>query len=214
MQLASIFVGKPVKADYNGNKISTGIFKKKVDGPVKVTSINIEGDKQADLTVHGGVDKAVYAYPAEHYKFWESERTDLHFELGYFGENLATYGLDETNTFIGDVFEMGSIILQVTSPRMPCFKLGIRMGDSRFVKDFMKAEKNGFYFKVLQEGTIEAGDEIRKIKQDGHQLSVKEVIQLYTTRKSDKELLRKAIDSPSLPQDWVDHFEVILLRLP
>ncbi|WP_462252372.1 MOSC domain-containing protein [Ekhidna sp.] len=214
MHLDSIYVGKLTKAEFNGHEISTGIFKNKVDGPVRVSTFNVEGDKQADLKVHGGVDKAVYAYPAEHYEFWKEERSDLHFEKGNFGENLSTYGLDETNTFIGDVYELGSILLQVTSPRMPCFKLGIRMGDSRFIKDFMKAEKNGFYFKVLQEGTIEAGDEIRKIKEDGHQLSVREVIQLYTTRKNDKELLQKAVDSPSLPQDWVDHFEVILTRLP
>ncbi len=213
MQLASIYVGKPVKADYNGRDISTGIYKNKVEGPVKVSSFNLEGDQQADLTVHGGVDKAVYAYPAEYYEFWKKERPDLHFEAGFFGENLSTTGLDEINTHIGDVFEIESIVLQVTSPRMPCYKLGIRMKDPGFVRDFMKAEKNGFYFKVLQEGTIEAGDEIKKVKQDGHELSVQEVIQLYTTRKSDKELLQKAINSPSLPQDWVDHFEVILARL-
>ncbi len=213
MRLESVFVGKPVKADYNGGRISTGIFKKLVEGPVKPTSFNIEGDKQADLTVHGGVDKAVYAYPVEHYDFWKKERPDLQFTPGLFGENLSTAGLDETHVCIGDVFEIGSIILQVTSPRMPCYKLGIRMNDSRFIKDFMKAEKNGFYFKVLKEGTIEAGDSILKVKQDGHRLTVAEVIQLYTTRKSDKDLLTKATTSPSLPQDWIDHFDVALHRL-
>ncbi|WP_436515193.1 MOSC domain-containing protein [Ekhidna sp. To15] len=213
MQLESIFAGKPVKADYNGRDISTAIFKKLINGPVKVSSFNLEGDKQADLTVHGGVDKAVYAYPSEHYDFWKKERSDLQFQPGLFGENLSTTGLDETNTCIGDVYEIGSVVLQVTSPRMPCYKLGIRMNDSFFVRDFMKAEKNGFYFKVLQEGTIEAGNAIRKIDQDGHRLTVAEVIQLYTTRKSDKELLQKAVGSPSLPQDWTDHFEVMLHRL-
>lgn len=213
MRLESVFVGKPVKAEFNGRDISTGIFKNKVDGPIKVSSFNVEGDKQADLTVHGGVDKAVYAYPAEHYDFWKKERPDLQFQPGLFGENLSTTGLDETRVCIGDVFEIGSIVLQVTSPRMPCYKLGIRMNDSRFIKDFMKAEKNGFYFKVLKEGTIEAGDGILKVKQDGHGLTVAEVIQLYTTRKSDKDLLTKATTSPSLPQDWIDHFDVTLHRL-
>ena len=214
MRLESIYVGKPVEADYNGRAITTGIYKNKVEGPVKVSSFNIEGDQQADITVHGGVDKAVYAYPSEHYNFWKKEREDLHFEPSFFGENLSTTGLDEIGTCIGDVFEVGSVVLQVTSPRMPCYKLGIRMNDPGFVRDFMKAEKNGFYFKVLQEGTIDTGDEIRKVRQDGHDLTVQEVIQLHTTRKSDKDLLRKAVDSPSLPQDWIDHFEVILTRLP
>lgn len=213
MRLESIFVGKPVKAEFNGKEIATGIFKNKVEGSVKVSTFNVEGDKQADLTVHGGVDKAVYAYPSEHYEFWKAERADLQFQSGLFGENLSTSGLDEENTHIGDVFELGSIVLQVTSPRMPCFKLGIRMNDSRFVKDFMKAEKNGFYFKVLKEGTIEAGDEIRKVGNDGHGLTLREVIQLYTTRKTDKELLQKVVDSPSLPKDWVDHFAVTLHQL-
>lgn len=210
MRLESIFVGKPVKADYQDKKVSTGIFKNKVAGPAQVTSFNIEGDQQADLTVHGGVDKAVYAYPVEHYDFWKKERSDLHFEPGLFGENLSITGLDETDTCIGDVFEIGSIVLSVTSPRMPCFKLSIRMNDPGFVRDFMKAERNGFYFKVLQEGIIEAGDTIKKISQDGHNLTVQEVIQLYTTRKSDKDLLKKAVDSPSLPEDWVEYFEVRL----
>lgn len=213
MRLESIFVGKPRKADYHGRAISTGIFKYKVEGPVNVSSFNLEGDKQADLTVHGGVDKAVYLYPAEHYKFWKNERSDLHFEAGLFGENLSTIGLDETNTCIGDVFEVGTVVLSVTSPRMPCYKLGIRMNDPGFVRDFMKAGKNGFYFKVLQEGTIEAGDEIKKVSEDGHRLTVQETIQLYTTRKSDKNLLKKAIKSPSLPQDWIEHYEIILHRL-
>ncbi|MEP1034829.1 MOSC domain-containing protein [Ekhidna sp.] len=210
MHLESIFVGKPVKADYHGRDISTGIFKNKVIGPVKVSSFNIEGDKQADLTVHGGIDKAVYLYPAEHYDFWKKERSDLHFEPGLFGENLSASGLDETNTCIGDVFEVGSIVLSVTSPRMPCYKLGIRMKDPGFVRDFMKAERNGFYFKVLQEGVIQAGDEIKKISQDGHHLTVQETIQLYTTRKFDTVLLKKAVDSPSLPEDWVEYFTVRL----
>lgn len=212
MKLQSIFIGKPVNVDYNGQQVKTGIYKDKIESPVKVHQLGLEGDQVADLTVHGGVDKAVYLYPSEHYEFWKQKRPDLEVESGAFGENLSTIGLDE-HICVGDVLQIGSVKLSVTNPRMPCFKLGIKMGDPSFVKEFMQEEKNGFYLKVLEEGTIEAGDEITKISEDGHGLTITECIQLYTTRKADKDLLRKAIASPSLPKSWVDHFDVQLLKL-
>lgn len=212
MKLEYIFVGRPVEASFNGKTIKTGIYKSPVDGKVKVTKTNIDGDQQADLTVHGGVDKAVYAYPIEHYDFWKDKRSDLVFDPGVFGENLSVSGLDET-VCIGDQFEIGEVTLGITSPRMPCFKLGIRMNDPGFVRDFMQEGKNGFYFKVIKEGQIEAGNPIKKVYEDGYGMSIHEVIQLYTTRKHDKDLLRKAIDSPSLPLDWKDYFEVRLKKL-
>lgn len=212
MRLEHIFVGKPVEADFNGKTIKTGIYKNQVSGEVKVTKTNIEGDQQADLTVHGGIDKAVYAYPMEHYEFWKSERSDLDFAPGVFGENLSISGIDE-QVCVGDTFQIGEVALSVTSPRMPCFKLGIKMNDPSFIKDFMKAEKNGFYLKVVAEGEIRAGLPMEKIASDGHGLTIAEVIQLYTTRKTDRPLLEKAIGSPSLPADWTDYFEVRLRNL-
>ena len=212
MKLESIYVGKPVKVTFNNREVKTGIYKNLVSGSVKVEKMGLEGDQQADLTVHGGEDKAVYAYPVEHYGFWRKRRPDLNPIPGLFGENLATTGLDESVN-VGDEFQIGTTRLQVTNPRMPCFKLGIRVGDAGFVREFMKEERNGFYLRVLEEGTIEAGDEITKIGEDGHGLTISELIQLYTTRKSDKELLQKTIASPTLPKDWVDHFEVVLHRL-
>ena len=212
MKLNSIYVGKPREVEYNGQTVSTGIFKEEISGPVKVNFLNIEGDQQADLTVHGGRDKAVYAYPSEHYEFWKKERPDLTFAPGVFGENLSTTGLDE-NVCVGDTFKIGTVVFQVTNPRMPCYKLGIKMKDSRFIKDFMDARKNGFYLRVLEEGIIEAGDTIQKTGDDGHGLTIDEVIQLYTIRKQDVDLLEKAVNSPSLPKDWTEYFEVRLVKL-
>ena len=212
MRLEHIFVGRPVEASFNGKTIKTSIFKNVVEGPVKVGKTNIVGDQQADLTVHGGVDKAVYAYPVEHYQFWQANRPDLTFFPGVFGENLSVSGLDE-QACIGDTFQIGGCILSLTTPRMPCFKLGVRMDDSTIVKDFMQAERNGFCFKVLQEGEIEAGQPIVKLASDGYGLTVAETIQLYTSRSADVALLNKAIDSPSLPADWRDYFAVRLRKL-
>lgn len=212
MKLNAIFVGKPITVNFQGREVETSIYKELVTGSVKVNALNIEGDKQADLTVHGGVDKAVYTYPSEHYDFWKERRPDLTFELGTFGENLSISGLDE-KVCIGDVFQIGTTVFAITIPRMPCFKLGIKMGDSGFVRDFMKEGRNGWYFKVLKEGSIEAGNEIKKIDEDGYNLSIKEVIELYTIQKKNKTLLEKAINSPSLPQDWIDYFEVKMTHL-
>lgn len=212
MQLEYIFVGKPVEAEFNGKTIKTSIYKNKIEGVVRVSKTNIEGDQQADLTVHGGEDKAVYAYPIEHYDFWKKKRSDLKFSPGVFGENLSVSGMDE-QICIGDTFQIGEVVVSVTTPRMPCFKLGIKMKDPSFIKDFMNAQKNGFYFKVLEEGEIASGNVIDKLGDDGHQLTVLEVVQLYTTKKEDTVLLQKAVDSPSLPADWKDYFEVRLRKL-
>lgn len=211
MKLESIFVGKPTEVTVDDKVVETGIYKSRISGPVYVSETQIEGDGQADLSVHGGIDKAVYAYPAEHYVFWKAERDDLLFEPGVFGENLSVSGMTEDQVCVGDVFQVGAVKLKVTTPRMPCFKLGIKMGDPRFVKDFMQAEKNGFYLKVLQEGEIEAGDSIKKVEEDGYSLSILEMVQLYTTRKYDENLMRKAVTSPSLPEDWREYFRK---RLP
>ena len=206
MKIEGIFLGQIKELEYNGRHVTTGIFKEAVEGPVKVTFLTIEGDKQADLRVHGGVDKAVYAYPTEHYDYWKTTRPDLSFGAGTFGENLAVSGMEESSVFIGDEYQIGEVTFKVTTPRMPCFKLGLKMGDPTFIKDFLKAHKTGFYFKVLKEGLVNAGDSIQKIGDDGYGLSIEEVAKLYAEEKTNTTLLQKAIDSPSLPQDWKDHF--------
>jgi len=207
MQLLSIFVGQPTTIEYNDRVVETGIFKQAITQKVRVGKLNIEGDRQADLKVHGGVNKAVYAYPSEHYGFWKAERPDLSFEAGVFGENLSVTGMWETAVCIGDTFRIGTTVLSVTSPRMPCFKLGVKMGDPRFVGDFLKANRSGFYFKVVEEGEIEPGDKIEQVEEDGYGLTIEEVVRLYTTDKSNQELLQKAVEVPSLPEDWKVFFQ-------
>lgn len=206
MKLQSIFVGKLKEVTFQGKKVATSIFKYQVKGQVRVHDTYLEGDKQADLTVHGGVDKAVYAYPLEHYEFWKSERPDLNFEAGVFGENLSVTDMNEEDVCIGDIYQIGTSQFSVTSPRMPCFKLGIKMNDPGFVKEFMQARRTGFYFKVLEEGSIQSGDTIEKLSVDGHGLTINDVVLLYSTERKNKELLQKAISAASLPDDWREFF--------
>ncbi|QCK14197.1 MOSC domain-containing protein [Mangrovivirga cuniculi] len=206
MQLKSIFVGKPKEVMYNGKIISTGIFKNEISGAVKVNKYNLEGDKQADLTVHGGENKAVYAYPVEHYEFWKKIRPDLQFEPGVFGENLSVSGLFEGEVNVGDQYKIGTAVLSVTTPRLPCFKLGIRMNDTKIIKDFMDAERSGFYFKVIKEGVINPGDKIELIHQDSYGLTICDLVKLHTTEKTNSELLLKAIEAPELQDDWKEKF--------
>lgn len=157
--LVSVNVGRICLVPYRGNQVKTGIFKEPVEGRVLVRTLNLDGDEQADLTVHGGVDKAVYLYPAEHYAIWQAE---LQRELGFghFGENLTVSGLLEDDVHVDDVYAIGDAILEVTQPRVPCFKLGIKMADQKFLRRFLDSGRSGFYCRVLQEGNIEAGQSI------------------------------------------------------
>lgn len=206
MKLESIHTGKTREVINDGEKISTGIFKEKISGTAFVTKTGIVDDEQANLKVHGGINKAVYAYPVEHYIFWKEQRGDLEFYPGAFGENLSTTGLEESEVYVGDIFQIGEVKLSVTTPRLPCYKLGIKMKEKSFIKEFLKAERTGFYFKVLKEGNITAGDVIQKVGDDGYGLSIKELVQLHTTRKKDMELLKKAVNSPTLEEAWRSDF--------
>jgi len=213
MKLLSTYVGRPKEVPYQGKTVTTSIFKEEVFGSIKVNFLNLEGDQQSDLKVHGGTNKAVYAYPFEHYAFWEEKRSDLKFQAGLFGENLSITGLDEDSVSVGDVFRIGSVVFEATSPRLPCFKLGIKMNDPSFIRDFMQAERTGFYFKVLEEGVLEAGNAIERVSEDPYQLSIREVTRLYTVERENKALLEKAINTPSLPSDWVEFFQKKLQQL-
>ncbi|MGI9542020.1 MAG: MOSC domain-containing protein [Cyclobacteriaceae bacterium] len=213
MQLLSINVGLPKEVSYQGKSVVTGIFKDPVEGPIKVGKLNLEGDGQADLTVHGGEDKAVYVYPTEHYKFWRDTYPQKEFSFGVFGENLSATGLVETEVSIGDQYRIGSAEFMVTSPRMPCYKLGIKMEDPSFIKAFLKANYSGFYLRVLKEGVIEAGQNIEKVSEDGHQLTVAEVAGLYALDRDNLALLEKAVAAPNLPNDWKTHYKKRLTQL-
>jgi MOSC domain-containing protein YiiM len=173
---------------------------------VPVTRLNIAGDRQSDLSVHGGADKAVYAYPSEHYEFWRSELPGTDLPFGAFGENLTTEGLREDGVQIGDRFRAGSAEFVVTQPRMPCFKLGIRFNRPDMVKRFLRSGRTGFYLAVLREGEIGAGDSIEPVALDASQITVADVVALYAADGANQDLLRRASESAALPESWREYF--------
>ena len=174
-KLLSIQVARPLAVRHMGNEVLTGIFKLPITGPVMVRRLNLDGDQQGDLTVHGGVDKAVYCYASEHYPAWQQE---LARELphGTFGENLTISGLLEPDLHVGDVLSVGDAVLQVSQPRFPCYKLGIKIGDQRFVQRFQLSGRSGFYCRVLEEGLIEAGQPISLLERDLSQPTIADIV--------------------------------------
>ncbi len=206
MKLISVNVGRPRPVPHEGRVVSSGIFKEPVAGPVFLRRLNLDGDGQADLRVHGGADKAVYAYPFEHYAFWAGELGRHDFSHGQFGENFTVIGLLEDAVCIGDEFQIGEARVQVTQPRSPCFKLGIRMGDDQFVARFAVANRTGFYLRVLQEGRVAAGDAIERVAHDAGSLSVRDVFRLRNDRGTRAEYERAA-RLPALSPSWRAVFE-------
>jgi len=204
MRIVSVNVGLPREVTWRGETILTGIFKKPVAGRVRVERLNLVGDRQADLTVHGGADKAVYVYPSEHYAFWREELPGVDLPWGSFGENITSEGIVESDVFVGDQFNAGSTELIVTQPRMPCFKLGIRFGRPDIIKPFLKSGRTGFYVSVSREGDICAGDEIVMNAQNS-EVSVSDIVSLYAGN-ADHDLLRRASELSALPEAWRDHF--------
>src|SRR5580658_1015443 len=172
MRVLSVNVGTPKQVPLKHETVLTSIFKSPVEGRVAVRRHNIDGDRQSDLTVHGGPSKAVYCYPAEHYSYWRQELPDMELSYGIFGENLTTEGITEETVSIGDQFRVGSAVLQVTQPRMPCFKLGIRFGRPDMVKRFWQSGRSGIYFAVVEEGDVAAGDPIERISAGPEEISV------------------------------------------
>jgi MOSC domain-containing protein YiiM len=206
MRVLSVNVGLPREVTWRGKPVTTSIFKAPVDRPVPVRRLNLDGDGQADLRVHGGRDKAVYAYPAEFYELWSRERPELELGPGTFGENLTTEGLLDEEVSVGDRFRVGTAQLVVTQPRLPCFKLGIRMGSDGFVTEFLERGLLGFYLAVAREGEVAAGDPITEIARDPHGFRVTEVARLYARDRDDLEGLRRAASLEVLPESWRDHF--------
>lgn len=174
MQVISINVGLPREVEWRDQIVRTSIFKVPLTGRVRVDRLNIEGDRQSDLTVHGGVDKAVYVYPSEHYEFWRKELPDVDLPWGAFGENLTTSGLSEGDVHIGDRFAIGSAEFVVTQPRMPCFKLTIRFGRADMIKRFYRSRRSGFYFAVAKDGEIGSGDDISLLSRDAGAITIVE----------------------------------------
>jgi MOSC domain-containing protein YiiM len=196
MKVVSVNVGVPRFVPVAGGSVLTGIFKSPIAGRVAVQGVNIEGDRQADLTVHGGPYKAVYCYPEEHYSFWRGELPEVEFVPGMFGENLTTRGLSEETIHIGDRLRVGSAVLRATQPRMPCYKLGIRFGRPDMVKRFWLSGRSGIYFSIVEEGGLAPGDEIEKISEEPGGISVADVVALYRGLKTDAALLERALQAP------------------
>lgn len=206
VKILSVNVGLPREVEWRGKPVRTSIFKAPVSGRIRVSRLNLQGDQQSDLSVHGGSDKAVYAYPSEHHAFWREELPTADLSWGAFGENLTTEGLLEDQVCIGDQIRCGSAELVVTQPRMPCFKLGIRFNRPEIVKRFQRSGRTGFYFAVLREGDVAAGDPLELIVSVEDRVSVAEVARLFTADSADPGLLRRVSELPALPEDWRDHF--------
>ena len=204
-KVISLNVGLPRTVYFRGQAVTTGIFKEPIKGRIKLRRLNLDGDKQADLTVHGGPDKAVYAYPAEHYDYWKKRLPNMKLPWGMFGENFTTEGLLEDQVNIGDVFRIGSSEVVATQPRMPCYKLGVKFGRMDIVKQFMESKLPGIYFRVLKEGEVGPGDAIELISRDVNNVTVKDLVQLVTSE-GDMATIRRAVHIKALPEAWRQEF--------
>ncbi len=206
MKLISVCVGLPREVSWKRKSVTTGIFKQPVNERVMLRTLNLDGDGQADLTVHGGVEKAVYAYPMEHYAYWRQELPDEDLPWGAFGENLTIEGLSETKVNIGDRFRIGSAVVMVTQPRFPCFKLNLKFGRDDMVKRFLNSRVSGIYFSVVQEGEIGVGDEIELVSRDENNVTVADIVQIYV-READDDLVRRAVRVPALAEGLRTYFQ-------
>jgi MOSC domain-containing protein YiiM len=207
MKLISISVGLPRTVILRGQTVTTGIFKEPVSGPIMLRTLNLDGDGQADLSVHGGEDKAVYVYPAEHYDYWHGQLPDMPLPWGMFGENFTTTGLLEDKVYIGDRFRIGAAEVVVTQPRLPCYKLGVKFGRADMVKRFLASRRTGFYLAVTKEGVVNAGDAIELLSQDENKISVADIVRLYAFDKNDTTTMWRATQVEALPDSWVGYFQ-------
>ena len=212
MRLRSVNISGLTQVMHHDELVSTGIFKKPVEGYVTVSHLHIVGDKQADLVHHGGEDKAVYGYPWEHYAYWAEELGRNDFELGQFGENLTTEGILESNLCIGDRLQVGKVLLEVSQPRQPCFKLNIKMKLPGFVKTFMKSGRVGFYFRVLEPGTLRAGDSITLEKSRQERFTIQDANHLRFFDNKNYPEIERMLSNTALSASWRKAFEGFLAR--
>jgi MOSC domain-containing protein YiiM len=213
MKIISVNVSLPRIVEWNGQQVATGIFKEPVSGPVMLRTLNLDGDQQADLSVHGGVSKAVYAYPVEHYEFWRKEFPDMDLRYGMFGENFTIEGLFEGEVNVGDRFRVGAAELMATEPRLPCYKLGIKFGRSDIIKRFLQSARTGFYLAVLKEGKVQAGDVIEPLRGERSNVTIADITRLYAFEKDNRELLERAVKLGALSPSWREYFEARLQKL-
>jgi MOSC domain-containing protein YiiM len=212
MKLLSINVSRPVEVQHEGKALHTGIFKKPVSGPVKVGRTNLEGDGQADLENHGGESKAVYAYSHDHYAWWREKLGRSEMPFGQFGENLTVEGLDETQSFIGDHLEIGTALFAISQPRVPCFKLGIRMDDPKVPAQFTQSSRTGYYLRVLREGTVEAGDAVTVVQRGRNRVPVNAVFDAMIKRQAPDlvDLLQRTLEIRELADEWREPMQKLL----
>lgn len=208
MKIISVNVGLPRDVLWHGRSVTTGIFKEAVKGRVVLRKLNLDGDRQADLNVHGGKDKAVYCYPVEHYAYWKKELPGRELPMGSFGENFTTEGMSEDSAHLGDHFSVGSAEVEVTQPRMPCYKLGIRFEMDEMVRRFLASGRTGFYLRVTREGEVGAGDEINLLEREANAVAVSEITRLYIAKRygeEDAAAVRRALRVAALPESWKEY---------
>lgn len=210
MQIISTNIGEPVTIEWRGQQVSTGIFKYGIDAPIFLGQEDVVNDHVLDRRFHGGPDKACYLYSADHYPFWKTKYPDQDWQWGMFGENLTVNGLDESEIHIGDTYQVGEAIVQVSQPRQPCFKLGVRFGNQKVVDDFWLLPFPGIYVRVLQFGNVKKGDELVLLERNPESLSVSEVFSIFRVNRDKGELMRKAIDEPFLAESCRRDIQKIL----
>jgi MOSC domain-containing protein YiiM len=210
MKLVSVNVGLPRLLSWGGATFETGIFKNPVEGRVMLRTTNLDGDRQADLSVHGGPNKAVYCYPCEHYAAWNRELPDPARTWGAFGENFTTEGLLETDISIGDRYRVGSAVVRVATPRLPCFKLAAKFQREDMIERFVRSGRCGFYFSVIEEGEVGAGDQFELLGCEEPTLAIAEINELYTAKSPDRETLQRSLDVKLLPESWRMRFRARL----
>ena len=206
----SVNVGRPRQVQWHSRTVLTSIWKEPVAGSVQVRALNLDGDEQSDLTVHGGAAKAVYAYPSEHYEHWRRVLPEIALDWSAFGENLTITGLLEGDVRIGDRLRIGTAEFEVTQPRFPCFKLGIRLGRDDIIRPFLESGRSGFYLSVVREGRLSAGDAIHLEPQAEHDVTIADVVEAYASAGEDQNLVRRVLDAPTLPARLRGHFARLL----
>jgi len=209
MRVISVNVGLPRDVNWKGRVVTTGIFKEPISGRIAVRRLNMDGDRQADLTVHGGPGKAIYAYPVEHYDYWRSKLSQTELPWGSFGENLTVSGADEglaeDRACIGDQFRIGTALLAITQPRLPCYKLQVKFQRDDIIKMFLESGRTGFYLSVVEEGEIGSGDNIELAHRDPTNVTIADITRLYLSKGLD-QLRRQAASLETLPANWREYF--------
>ncbi len=209
MKIVSLNVGLPREVVWHGQPVTTGIFKSPTTERIRLRRLNLDGDRQADLTVHGGEYKAVYCYPVEHYDYWREKLPGCDLPFGSFGENFTTNGLLESNVHIGDRFTINDAEVVVSQPRLPCYKLGVRFQSDEMVKKFLASRRIGFYLAVTREGDVAAGDEMIPVVQNAGKISIADFLRLFLSKsfsENDRASLQELYALPSVPNDWKRYF--------